>query len=155
VIRGVSGRRPPKGEHGLRPLLAVGRPSAGTILGVSRVGARVAGHVMGLYEPSGVIRRRIGALLDDDRETGWVRPPEVGWLPYSGGVSGSLRSHPQNSVGDMVSRCGAQRYLGWKGSPSDSGDGVFGIGGLCMSTSRGLAALGSTSSMTWSRGSTV
>ena len=156
VTRGVSGWRPPKGERGLRSLLAVDRPSPGATTGVSSgAGAGVAGCVMGLYEPSGVIRRRSGALLDKDGDTGLVLPLEVGWLPYRGGASGSLRSHPRNSVGDMVSRCGAQRYLGWNGSPSDSGDGVFGIVDPCMSTSLGLAAPGSTSSMTWSRGSTV
>jgi hypothetical protein len=154
MIRGVSGWRPPKGGCGLLLLLAAGTPCAGAITGVSsRAGAGVVGHVMGLYEPSGVIRRQSGALSEEDRDTGRVLPPEVGWLPYMGGASGSLRSHPQNSAGDMVSRCGTQLYLGWNRSPSDSpgdkgtDDGVLGTEGLCMSTSLGLAALGSTSSM--------
>jgi hypothetical protein len=100
-------------------------------------------------------RRRSRALSDDDGETGRVPPLEVGWLPCNGGASRSLRSHPRNSLGDMDSRPGAQTYLGWKGRPSESGDGVFGIRGLCMSTSCGLAAPGLASSMTWSRGSMV
>jgi hypothetical protein len=118
---------------------------------------------MGLYEPSGVIRRRSGALSDDVGDTGQVLPLDMGWLPYMGGASGSLRSHPWNSPGDMVSRCGTQLYLGWNGSPSDSpadrgiddgaDDGVLGTEGLCMSTSPELAAPGLVSSMTWSRGS--
>jgi hypothetical protein len=124
----------------------------------SEAGAGVAGRVMGLYEPSGVIRRRSGALSEDDGDTGRVLPLDVGWLPYIGGASGSLRSHPRNSPGDMVSRCGAQRCRGWNGSPSDSPsdkgidegpvDGVLGIEGLCMSTSRGLSTSGPASSMT-------
>jgi hypothetical protein len=161
VMRGVSGWRPPRGGRGLLLLLAAGVPCAGATCWVSSgAGARVAGHVMGLYEPSGVIRRRSRALSDEDRETGRVLPLDVGWLPYMAGASGSLRSHPQNSPGDMVSRCGTQLYLGWNGSLSDSpadrgtDDGVLGTEGLCMSTSLGLAALGSASSMMWSRGST-
>jgi hypothetical protein len=52
VTMGVSGRRPPKGERGLCPLLTAGGPSAGAIVGVSSwAGAGVAGHVMGLYVP--------------------------------------------------------------------------------------------------------
>jgi hypothetical protein len=79
VTRGVSGWRPLKGERGLRLLLAAGMPCAGAITGVSSgAGAGVAGRVMGLYEPSGVIRRRSGALSDDDGETGRVCPADVG-----------------------------------------------------------------------------
>jgi hypothetical protein len=133
VIRGVSGWRLLKVARGLCLLLVADAPSVGAITGASSgAGAGVAGHVMGLYEPSGVIRRRSGALLEDDGDTGRVLPLEVGWLPYMGGASGSLRSHPRNSSGDMVSRCGTQLYLGWNGNPSDSpgdrvtGDGVFG-----------------------------
>jgi hypothetical protein len=133
VTRGVSGWRPPITGRGLRPLLTAGAPCAGATTGVSSgAGAGVAGRVMGLYEPSGVIQQRSGALLEDDGDTGRVLPLEVGWLPYMGGASGSLQSHPRNSAGDMVSRCGTQLYLGWNGSPSDSpGDrgtdnGVFG-----------------------------
>jgi hypothetical protein len=79
VTRGVSGRRPPKGEHGLCPLLAVGRPSAGATCGMSSgAEAGVAWHVIGLYEPLAEIRRRIGVLSDDDGETGQVLPLGVG-----------------------------------------------------------------------------
>src|SRR5947208_11385486 len=165
VMRGVSGWRRPIVGRGLLLLLTAGAPCAGATCWVSSgAGAGVAGRVMGLYKPLGVIRRQSGALSEDDGDTGRVLPPEVGWLPYMGGASGSLRSHPRNSAGDMFSRCGAQRYLGWNGSPSDSpadrgtdegsDDGVLGIEGLCMSTSPGLAALGSASSMTWSGDST-
>src|SRR5947208_8823364 len=97
VTRGVSGRRPPRGWCGLLLLLAAGAPCAGATTGVSSgAGAGVAGHVMGLYEPSGVIRRQSGALSEEDGDTGRVLPPEVGWLPYMGGASRSLRSHPRN-----------------------------------------------------------
>jgi hypothetical protein len=164
VVRGVSGWRRPIVGRGLLLLLTAGAPCVGATCWVSSgAGAGVVGRVMGLYEPSGVIRRRSRALSEDDGDTGRVLPPEVGWLPYMGGASGSLRNHPRNSAGDMVSRCGAQRCRGWNGSPSDSPsdrgidegfvDGVLGIEGLCMSTSRGLGASGPASSMTWSSGS--
>jgi hypothetical protein len=45
VIRGVSDRRPPKGESGLRLLLAAGGPSAGATTGVS---SGVTWRVMGV-----------------------------------------------------------------------------------------------------------
>jgi hypothetical protein len=158
VTRGVSGWRPPIIGRGLLLLLTAGAPCAGATCWVSSgAGAGVVGRVMGLYEPSGVIRRRRGALSEDVGDTGRVLPPEVGWLPCMGGASGSLRNHPRNSAGDMVSRCGAQRCRGWNGSPSDSPsdkgidlgsvDGVLGIEGLCMSTSRGLSTSGPASSM--------
>src|SRR5947208_2365467 len=159
VMIGVSGWRPPIIGRGLLLLLTAGAPCAGATCWVSsEAGAGVAGCVMGLYEPSGVIRRRSGALSEDDGDTGRVLPPEVGWLPYMGGASGSLRNHPRNSSEDMVSRCGAQRCRGWNGSPSDSPsdrgidlgfvDGVLGTEGLCMSTSRGLGTSGQSSSLT-------
>jgi hypothetical protein len=163
VMMGVSGWSLPIIGRGLLLLLAAGTPCAGATGWVSSgAGAGVVRRVMGLYEPSGVIRRRSGALSEDVGDTGRVLPPEVGWLPYMGGASGSLRNHPRNSARDMVSRCGAQLCRGWNGSPSDSpadrgtddgapDDGVLGIGGPCMSTS--LASLVPTSSMTWSRGS--
>ena len=56
MTRGVSGRRPPKGERGLRPLLAGGGPSAGTTLG-SWVMVRVVSRVMAVYWPSAEIRQ--------------------------------------------------------------------------------------------------
>jgi hypothetical protein len=57
VTRGVSGWRPLTGGRGLLLLLAAGAPCAGATTGVSSgAGLGVAGRVMGLYEPSGVIR---------------------------------------------------------------------------------------------------
>jgi hypothetical protein len=114
----------------------------------------VAGCVMGLYEPLGVMRRRIGALSDEDGETGRVLPPEVGWLPYMAGARGLLRRQAASSAWDMTLSPRMPTYLGWNGNLSESGDGVFSIVDPCMSISLGLAALGSTSPMTWSRGST-
>src|SRR5947208_16528105 len=163
VTIGVSGWRPPIIGQGLLLLLTAGVPCAGaTCWASSGAGAGVVSRVMGLYEPSGVIRRRSGALSEDDGDTGRVLPPEVGWLPYMGRASGSLRNHPRNSAADMVSRCGAHLCRGWNGSPSDSPsdrgidvgpvDGVLGIERLCMSTSRWLSTSGPSSSLSWSRG---
>src|SRR5947208_14372426 len=120
VTIGVSGWRPPIIGQGLLLLLTAGVPCAGaTCWASSGAGAGVASRVMGLYEPSGVIRRRSGALSEDDGDTGRVLPPEVGWLPYMGGASGSLRNHPRNSAGDMVSRCGAHPCRGRTRRPAD------------------------------------
>jgi hypothetical protein len=68
-------------------------------------------------------------LLGDEEEEGLVCPAEIGLLPITGGVWGSLRTHSLTSSGDIGTGSCLSKGMG---NCLDTGDSSLSTRGSCI-----------------------